>query len=296
MTWTPALVALLILAGCGGRPAPAVMEDSKLAQANNSGRQSLEFSRLKQAVDQYREAFTLAMARDDPQAIGDDGYNLAVAELADNDAAGALRTVQRTRDALAARAAPGFAELDLIQSAALHRLGRDAEADALAARAQATASSSDTAARASYVRGLIADARGDAAGIAAALAGFGQPKAPSADREADREELTARLDMLRGQYRQAASHARRAADLHRSQLNYRAMADTTALAAKAMQRAGAPGEAANLYLQAGESAAARGDAVSAKRWLGLAMGLEGNPETRRTVKEALAGLQKASSR
>ncbi len=296
MTWAPALVALLILAGCGGRPAPAAMEDSTLAQANNSGRQSLEFSRLKQAVAQYREAFTLAMARDDAQAIGDSGYNLAVAELADNDAAGALRTAQRTRDALAARGAPGFAELDLIQSAALHRLGRDAESDTLAARAQATASSPVTAARASYVRGLIADARGDAAGIVAALAGFGQPQTPSADWEADREELTARLDILHGQYRQAADHARKAADLHRSQLNYRAMAETTALAAKAMQRAGVPRDAANLYLQAGESAAARGDAVSARRWLGQAMAAGGGPDTQRTAKEALAGLQKASSR
>ncbi len=296
MTWAFRLAALLLLAGCGGRPAPAVMEDATLAQATASGRQSLEFSRLKQAVGQYREAFTLAMARDDAQAIGDSGYNLAVAELADNDPAAALRTALRTRDALAARGTPGFAELDLIQSAVLHRLGRDAEADALAARAQATAGNPATSARASYVRGLIADTRGDAAGLAAALAGFGQPKAPSADWEADREELTARLDMLHGQYRQAAGHAQRAAGLHRSQLNYRAMADTTALAAKAMRRAGSPRDAANLYLQAGESAAARGDEASARRWLGQAVGPAVAPDTQRTAKEALAGLQKAKLR
>ncbi len=298
MTWPRGLAglllpALLLLADCGSRTAPDVPQDSALARATDAGRQSLEFSRVKQAVDQYRQAFTLAMARDDAQAIGDGGYNLAVAELADNDAAGALRTTRRTRDALAARGAPGFAELDLIQSAALHRLGRDAEADVLAARAQATAGNPVTQARASYVRGLIADARGDAAGIAAALAGFGQPKTPSADWEADRDELMARLDMLHGQNRQAAAHAQQAADLHRAQLNYRAMADATALAAKAMQRAGSPRDAANLYLQAGESAAARGDAASATRWLRQAMGPGAGPDTQRAAKEALAALQKA---
>lgn len=296
MTWpcvaAMPLAALLLLAGCGGRPPPGAPQDSALAQAADSARQSLEFNRLKQAVEQYRQAYVLAVARDDAQAIGDGGYNLAVAELADNDAAGALRTAQRTREALAVRAAPGFAELDLIQSAALHRLGRDAEADALAAHAQATAGSPATLARASYVRGLIADTRGDAAGVAAALARFGQPKNPSPDWQADHGALTARLDMLQGQYRQAAAHALQAADLYRTQLNYRAMADATALAATAMQRAGSAQEAANLYLQAGESAAARGDAASARRWLARVMQQGVNADTQRTAKEALAGLQK----
>ncbi len=48
------------------------------------------------------------------------------------------------------------------------------------------------------------------------------------------------------------------------QLDYRAMADTLALAAEAMQRSGSPQDAADLYLQAGESAAASGDAALGK--------------------------------
>ena len=290
------VAALLCLAGCGGGSAPNAPVDAALAQAESSGRQSLEFSRLKQAVEQYQQAFTLALARDDAQAIGDNGYNLAVAQLADNDATGSLRSARRTREALVARAAPSFAELDLVQSAALHRLGRDTEADALAARAPAKAVNPLTSARASYVRGLIADARGDAAGLAAALAAFWQPKVPTADWQADRDELTARLDMLHGQNRQAAMHAQQSAALHRTQLNYRAMADATALAAKAMQRAGAPREAANLYLQAGESAAARGDAASARQWLRRAMGPGAAPDTQRIAKDTLATLPKASLR
>ena len=286
---------LLLMAGCGGT-ARAVPEDSALALATDSGRQSLEFGRLKQAVVEYRRAYTLALARDDVQAIGDFGYNLAVAQLADNAAAAALHTAVRTRDALAARAAPSFAELDLVQSAALHRLGRDPEADRLAAHAQATAGSAATAARASYVRGLVADARGDAAGLSAALAAFGQPKDAPADWKADRNDLAARLDLLRGDYGRAATLAQRAAAIHRAQLDYRAMADTLALAATAMQRAGLPQDAADLYLQAGDSAAARGDTKSAARWLAQAVALGISPATRRIAGDRLASLQRVQSR
>lgn len=311
MTWRRGallLAPVLMLAGCGGRAVPGAREDSALAQAADSGRQSLEYSRLKQSTAQYQQAYTLALARNDVQAIGDSGYNLAVVQLADNDAAAALRTALRTRAALAARGAPGvqgapgaqgapeFAELDLVQSAALHRLGREAEADVLAARAQASAGNPATRLRASYMRGVVADARGDAAGLVAALAAFGKPKAPAPDWEADYEELTARLALLRGQYGQASAHAQRAADIHRAQLDYWSMAEAVVIAARAMQRAGSPQEAAHLYLQAGESAAARGDAASAARWLKQAMRPGADAATRHTAQDTLNALPKAASR
>ncbi len=299
MTWRRGallLAPVLMLAGCGGRAAPGAREDSALAQAADSGRQSLEYSRLKQSATQYQQAYTLALARNDVQAIGDSGYNLAVVQLADNDAAAALRTALRTRAALAAQGAPEFAELDLVQSAALHRLGREAEADVLAARAQASAGNPATRLRASYMRGVVADARGDAAGLVAALAAFGEPKAPAPDWEADHEELTARLALLRGQYGQASAHAQRAADIHRAQLDYWSMAEAVVIAARAMQRAGSPQEAAHLYLQAGESAAARGDAASAARWLKQAMRPGADAATRHTAQDTLNALPKAASR
>lgn len=291
-----AAALLLLLAGCGGRAAPDAPQDSALAQAAESGRQSLEYNRLKQAAAQYQEAYTLALARNDVQAVGDSGYNLAVVQLADNDAATALRTALRTRAALAVRTAPGFAELDLVQSAALHRLGRDAEADGLAARAQASAANLVTRARASYLRGVIADARGDAAGLVAALAAFGQPKAPPPEWEADHEELLARLALLRGQHRDAAAHAQRAAGIYRVQLDYRAMAEAVVLAARAMQRGGSPQEASRLYLQAGQSAAARGDTASAARWLRQAMQAGADAGTRRAAQDALDALPRVGAR
>ncbi len=292
-----AAAVLLLLAGCGGRAAPDAPQDSALALAMASGREALDYSRLKQAAAQYQQAYTLALARDDVQALGDTGYNLAVVQLADNEAAAALRTALRTRAVLAVRTAPGFAELDLVQAAALHRLGREAEADGLAARAQASAAASPaTRDRASYLRGVIADARGDAAGLNAALAAFGQPKVPPPDWEGDREDLMARLALLHGQYREAVAHAQRAADIRRTQLDYRAMAEAVVLAAQAMQRAGAPQDAARFYLQAGQSAAALGDAASAGRWLRQATRLEADAGTRRAARDTLDALPKSASR
>jgi hypothetical protein len=286
----PFLLGLLLLAGCGGHHPAGAPEDAALAQAAHSGQQSLSFARPEQAVRQYQQAFTLALARNDAQAIGDCGFDLAVARLAGNDAAGALRAALRTRAALAARAVPGFAELDLVQAAALHRLGRDGNADLLAARAQATANDPATRAKASYVRGLIAAAHGDQAGIAAALAGFGQPKRPSPDWQADHDELSARLALLDGQYRQAALYAQQAADIHRAQLDYAEMADNLALAAQSMRPAGALREAADLYLQAGESAVARGDAASAVPWLQQVLMPGADPAAQQTARDSLRRL------
>ncbi len=288
------MALLLLVAGCAHHAPPAAPTDTALEQAANAGRQSLSLGRTTQAVAQYRHAFTLSLARDDASAIGDCGYDLAVAQLADNKPAASLATIQRTRDALATRAAPGFAELDLAQAAALHRLGQDTQADALAARAQSSASDPATIARASYVRGLIAYARGDQGGIVAALQGFGHPKKPADDWQADHDELAARLDLLGGQYRQAAVLAQQAAGLHRLRLEYRDMADMLALAADATQRAGAPGEAADLYLQAGESAAARGDAASAGPWLRQSLMPGADLATQQAAQMALAGLPQVS--
>lgn len=283
------LPALLLAAGCAHRTPPPP-PDVALDQAGHAGRMAMELGRPRQAADQYRQAYADALARDDVQAIADCGYDLAVAELADGNAAAALRAALRTRDALVGRRATGFAELDLVQAAALHRLGRDADADRLAAQAQRTAGDPATIAKASYVRGLAADARGDQAAMVAALAGFGQPRQPSADWQADHDALSARLEFRRGRYGRAADFARQAADLRRAQLSYREMAEMLALAGTALQRAGSAREAAGLFLQAGDSAAARGDDVSARRWFGQATGPEVDPATRRIARDRLTAL------
>jgi tetratricopeptide (TPR) repeat protein len=286
------LLAPLVLTGCGNREqARAEPQDGRLQNAGDAGRQALDLGRLQQALEQYREAFKLAVVRNDAQAIGATGYNLAVVELAGNDPAAALRTATQTRDALAVRGVTKLAPLDLVQAAALHRLGRDVAADAFAARAEAGAEDPAVRARATFVRGLAADASGDTAGVAAALARFGQPKPPPPDWQADRDEIAARLHLLRGENADAASLAQHSADIRRTQLDYRAMAEALALAARAKARAGLTQEAANLYLQAGESAMSRGDKASAGPWLRLASRSGALPATRQAAAKLLADLR-----
>ncbi|WP_428391657.1 hypothetical protein [Lichenicoccus sp.] len=277
------LAALLALAACHGQP-PSPPTDQALQQAAHSGREALNFDHPNQAVTQYRHAFSLALARDDAGAIADLGYDLAVAQLAAGDAAPALATVLRTRAALRARNAPAFAGLDLVQAAALHHLGADRQADTLAALAQ---SDPATRVQASRLRGRIAAAHDDQAGLSAAIAALGTPKHPIPDWQSGHDELSARLDLLRGNYARAAASAESAAAIQRTQLDYRDMAGSLALAALATQRGGNASAAADLYLQAGESAAARGDTTTARPWLEQAEGPGATPATAQAARTTL---------
>ena len=274
---------MLALAACHGQP-PSPPTDQALQQAAHSGRDALNFDHPNQAVTQYQRAFTLALARDDAGAIGDLGYDLAIAQIAAGKAAPALATVLRTRAALHARNAPGFAGLDLVQAAALHHLGADPQADTLAALAQ---SDPTTAVQASRLRGRIAASHGDQAALSAAIAAMGNPKHPSPDWQSAHDELGARLALLSGNYAQATASAKEAAAIQRTQLDYRDMAGSLALAALATQRGGDTAAAADLYLQAGESAAARGDMVAAKPWLEQAQGPGADPATVQAARGAL---------
>lgn len=284
---------LLLQSACGGHAGPSVPVDSTLEQTASSGRQALDFDHPAQAVQHYQHAFALALARNDAGAIGDCGYDLATAQLADRDPLGALQTAERTRTALAVRSAPSFAELDLVEAAALFRLDRADEADRLAANAQSTAQDPATVSRASMLRGLIAYARGDEAGVAAALSAFGAPKHPSPDWQADHDALAARQAMLRGEPADSARLAQQAADIQRTQLHYREMAESLAFAGDALHRAGQPIQAADLYLQAGESAAARGDTMQARQWLDLASAQGASITTAKAAADALARLKDA---
>lgn len=255
------LAGVVMLAGCGGHGPTGPPADTALETAVSGGRQALGYGRPGQSVEQYRRAFTLALARDDAAAVGDVGFDLAVAQLADDDAQGALESVGRTRSALSLRSTAGFAELDLVQAVALHRLGRDWEADQLAAQAELAAAEPGTVAKAATVRGLVAYDRGDVAGLAQALTRVDRaeaairpkPKTPDPDRQADRAELAARLDLLEERPDDAAGLALRAADIRRLQLQYREMVSMLGLAALADERAGRPAQAAALREQASQS-------------------------------------------
>ena len=173
------------------------------------------------------------------------------------------RASRRRRCARRARCRPelarrGIAEpdFDLITATAAFRLGDLASADRLAAGL--SGAPPDLADAAWFLRGLIADARGDRPGLEAAAAAL----TPSAD-AADAGELRARLT-------HDPALALRVAGLRRDALDYRGMARALALAAGCTPDVVA---AADLYLRAGRSAAAEGDAPQARTWLGRARAL-----------------------
>ncbi len=311
-----ALAAAVILAGCGAHDtAPAVPQDQNLQRYQTAGELAYSLDRPQEAVTQYRLALLQAEARDDLPAISNFSFNLAVAQLRANQPAEALATTRRARAELARRGAAGSAALDLAEATALYRTGDATGADALAAGLQ-TASDPETAAAASFLRGLIADDRhdktalqeadqaltrsmtaiaqnqvqnpapnpGDTSNQGGASAGGVKP-----EMRADAAELQARLARQNGDFVQARTTALQAADLRRELLDYRGLARALSVAADAARQAG-DSSAADLYLRAGRSAAAQGDPASARPWLDQAIRLSRDPAITEAANKALSDL------
>lgn len=257
-----------------------------------AGEQALTLERSEAAIAEYRRAFERALARDDAAAIGDYGYDLAVAQLVANQPREALASIRMTRIELARRSASSFPALDLAEATAEYRLGERDKSDRLAIEI-ATGSDMATANHAIFLRGLIADEKGDAAGLNEAIVALGQPTA--ADQQADAAELSARRDIRQGRFEAAIAEAERSIDLRRDALDYRGMARALAVAGDAEARAGDRQEAAAFYMRAGQSSAALGDAESAHRWLGRSMSLGSDPGLRDEARIALTRLTRPAS-
>jgi hypothetical protein len=284
--WT--ILLPLLVAGCGGSaPDPtAALTDETLQRETNAGRLAYELERDEEAVTQYRAALTRAQARDDIETIGDTGYNLTVAELRANEPDRALADARATRSALERRGARPFPALLLAEATALYRTGAVAEADRAAQPIQ-RAADADAAARATFLRGLIAAERGDQAGLAAAADALNAAKTPPL--EADFAELAARLALRRGDPARALQQAARAAELRQATLDYRGLARALAVEGAAAERAGDEA-AADLFLRAGRSAAAQGDKASARVWLRRATSLAAGQPVGRAAADLLRGL------
>jgi tetratricopeptide (TPR) repeat protein len=266
------LLAVMVLAACSSSPKQDP-EDETLARFDHAGDIAFDQEKPSQAATQFRAALARARTRDDARAIADTGFNLAAAELAQGQPRDAINTAHELQLELARRGVvdPDF---DLISAVALFRLDDLASADRIAA-GLTTGHDAARANAAWFLRGLIADAHNDRAGLQHAVSSL----TPSAE-PGDVAELQARL------WHNAAL-ALRAADLRRNKLDYRGMARDLALAAQLTPSAP---EAADLYLRSGRSAAAQGDTADARIWLENARKLAADTALRSNVEQALHQL------
>ena len=280
---------VVLLAACsGGKEEPArPPEDQTLVRHEQAGKIAYDLDRPDEAVAQFQAALTQAQARDDLKAIADLSFNLAVAQLRANRPQDALTTTQQARAELTRRGSQPFPALLLAEATALYRLGKRDQADEVAAEIE-TMGDFDTAAGASFLRGLIADESDDEPGLSAAVNRLSS--AGAALRVADRLELMARLLLRQDKFAQAHAAAMQAVGIRQEGLDYRGMARALAVAAQAAERSGDGELAADLYLRAGRSAAAQSDADTARPWLERALTLTGDPATREAAESALAGL------
>lgn len=283
------LLLSLALAACSGGKAPPAgpPEDQTLARHQEAGIIAYDLDRPREAVLQFEEALRQAEARDDLGAIAELSFNLAVAQLRANMPEEALATTTRTRAELERRGATPSAALLLAEATALYRTGDSDDADALAASVE-MGNDPDVAASATFLRGLIADENGNTEGLRSAqqrLMGVS-----GSIRVADRLELEARRAAREDDAALARTFALQAANIRQKELDYRGMARVLAVAAKAAKQAGDNEGAADLYLRAGRSAAAQGDATTARPWLEETRVLTRDPAIAAAAERALATL------
>ena len=250
-----------------------------------AGQLALASEHPNQAVDQFREGLERARIRDDAEAIGDLSFDLAVAQLRSNQPTAALATARATQAELIRRGTVPIMALKLAEAIALYRIGLLNEADAAAGQVEASGGA-EIRARASFLRGLIADDYGDAVALERALRAI--PVALGPEQQADAAELSARLALRQGDNVRARAEAERAVNLRRDLRDYHSLARGLALSAHAAERAGDIATAADLYLRAGRSALAQHDKGSAMRWLRQAIALSRDPALSEAARLALA--------
>ena len=269
--------------------------DRDLERTNQAAQTAFESGRIQQAANLYRQTLQRAYLRDDLAAVIDARYNLAVCLTLLHSDRQALALMIQTREELSRAGQPIPADILLLEATILYRQGRSQEAWQLTEDILQSPDAISPAVqeKTHFLRGLIANARGDRVTLRAAIAALAQSGTPVI--RADREELIGHLALSERRWDEAAAAFDEAAALRRQSLDYRGMVIALAKAGEACERAGRPLAASRRYLRAGQSSALQGNTDQAHSWLTRAAQLAelgGDDNIAQEARLQLARLQK----
>lgn len=268
-------VTLFAVTACTGPPPQTTSNpaDPELESGWRLARFAFLNGQYRQAVILYEKVQERAYTRDDAQAIGDIGYEYAMAHLRSGAPDAAIEQVSRTRDELRRRDAPAFAELFLVEAIAQNELGNAARAGTAAEDALARLRNGDfdTRGRVNFLLGMLAADANDIPGVHRSLSEMGNPANDAL--KADKAELSGRMSLLEGDPRAALPAFNQAATLRREGRDYTGMARALASAGMATELGGNQSAAADLYYRAGLSATTQGNTKRARAWLNKALKL-----------------------
>jgi tetratricopeptide (TPR) repeat protein len=263
------VISLVTSASCGSRQtAPAGPPvDKDLARTNRAARSAFENGRIQQAADLYRQTLERAYLRDDLAAAIDAKYNLALCLTRLQSDREALELVEQAGEELTRAGQQIAPDIILLEATIRYRMGQSQEAWQLTEGILKEPDNILSAVQKStrYLRGLIANDRGDPAVLRTEITALGKPESPVV--RADREELIGHLALMERKWNEAMLAFDEAAALRRQMLDYRGMVKVLAKAGEASERAGRLVPASRRYLRAGQSAALQGNLEQARKWL-----------------------------
>ena len=263
------VIIFVAIVGCSSPPTNQNRSevDEEFERINSAARLAFDYGQFQRALDLYNKALDRAYVLDDLNAIVDSKYNLAVCLIGLRLYDQALEQVNQAQAELERSKQSIPADILLLESTILHKIGKLDEAWQLTDLiVQDTGRLSGAVqSKAHFLRGLIASEWNDIHRLRAEIALLGNPSA--AGLQADREELMGHLAIAEGNWGEAIDAFDRTAELRRADFDYSEMVSALALAAWSCEQAGQLSGASKRYLRAGRSAAQQGEKQNASNWL-----------------------------
>ncbi len=257
------LTMLALLAGCSSKPERPTLPPTERQSLDRSARLAFDQERYAQAVTLYGAVLQASLAEDDPAAIVDARFNIALSQTYLGNYTEAMAEARRADLERRRRGLPIEPDLELLIGTIHYRADEPEQAHRVLSRLLDGGAGPTTTARAHFVLGLISADASDKAGLHRHVQALGSEE--TAMSPADYLELSGRLAALEGRADEALAYLDRAAAQRAGEADYRGMARTLAAAGGLVASTG-PAVAAAYYFRAGRSAAQRGE-PEALGWL-----------------------------